>query len=437
MAASTGGQESIKTATPSWLAKEGSLRKKQRLAGRLIGTSNYTAMNITMRIIRSCFLQFYPDAPPNLLLPVVFKTAAFTLLLIASLYIVGASRICTGAWFPVLLLLTMISFRFIGLPYIAPLPSHHYLPFFVCYPRGAGSLIIIAIFLFYAAKRPTFFALSALILGLYHVGLMMTLLPLLATTIIIVELAILLTDKHSHGYKPIIIYPGILLTLFTIGFLIIKSVFADMPQSLTSNAQYQSGNIITGITHWHLPFIACLFCRFLPKQQKTHCNDTNQKPDLYSRLLVTHAVFLFVTWLVCIVCQTEWTLSLLSKLTNSHLIDEIPDRLSTVLYITFLSFLVFLGWGVWEWVKTTSPYRRYAGRYILPFVGAIVLLFFTLPRQKHVYYKVTGNSLYFFNKDYCEEIQSIPLSEDTLPELDTKNEPVFFLSLAEYLYNTK
>jgi len=156
--------------------------------------------------------------------------------------------------------------------------------------------------------------------------------------------------------------------------------------------------------------------------------------DFHLRLLAANVLFLIVTGLISDLTQTAVIRELLEGVMETHLIGEIPRRLSGVRFFLFTMTLLLLLQGAWRIIVARGPGARYR-RCANVFLAAAVL---TL--ALHVFWKgastfqdsLAGQAPFF--KDGCEHRVGAAAARRALSDLNPAAEDDFFYTLGDYLF---
>jgi len=458
-AATSQKRDIVRNALPEWLGKEESLYRKQRVAGRVIGAGNYMALNVTLRVARSLYKAFVPEANPALVLSMTFKLSCLVLLMLVALYASVVSRVCLGSPFPLLLALALISWGTFDVPSIAPAPVHHYHSFVTSSPRGSAALLLLVLMIAYAADRPVIFSVTTILLLLFHAGLAMGVLPVVSMALLLAEWTAFTRKARVQSFLRRAYYPFLPILLSGIALVALRTAFASMP--LESGAPVRSGgnDLLGAVAPWlialFISVVGAIICqRFILPFAAKACGPsvppeegprpassapapgTSREPGarVYVRLLTLHLLFLILLRLFIAVCHADVADSLLVRLTNLHLTGEVAERLTGVKHIVFVSLIVWASWIALAYFRRTRVYRQtFAFRLVRPLAALAFLVVAWNQQQPALTAAVTGQ-LNFFQPD-CVGIAVRDVDAGTLTKLCPKKEPQFFLSLAEYLYD--
>jgi hypothetical protein len=422
---------------PCWVEQESRIQRKCRVAGRLAGAQNYTIMNLIMRMTRRWVCHSHPEAPPWQILAWAFKAATLGSIVLGMVYLLSISAICMRTVWPPLLVLAATALGVSGWDAVAPFPEPCYRPFWICSPRGIASLLLLTLFMTYAMQCVIPFIISALLLLLNHVGLTLAILPLIAVALAFTDGALLLAGYYPRKRRIRFIFPLLLFVLIGLVLAALISTFSVEVPRIPENVWRHGGtDSLPVILAWLVTFTLCMAATIIiGKRIRVRETEEPGSTTMNSlRFLCGHILFLCLAGAWCqalrLGCVRVW----LSRLTGSHLVLEIADRLGAARYVVFVSVCAWGLWWIWSWLRQCpTPYTRRIGR------GIIVLLvcaFLVSGFHKHhdgLYERAMAGELNFFKPD-CMGINVIHVDETTLGTLQTAKEPEFFLSLAEFLF---
>lgn len=427
--ASAESRTAVRAALPAWLTQEESLHRKQRVYGRVVGAHNYTALNGIMRWVRHIAVRSFSDASPDQILSFTYRVSCWLLLFCVLLYSVGVGWRCSGSAFPLLITLTLSAFGFLGVNGLAQEPTHHYHSFVTSSPRGAGAVIILALLFSFVSKRKILFVLSAVILGLCHAGLSMSLFPVLIVVLLLSERSTLFKERSIRNLGSKLFYPLFLVVLLVASSAALRVSLGGMP-FVSEIPVGVPGSSFLSVLPWLSALVAVMCVIGAVERYMTEYSSDTSKSYFFSRVISLHLIFILVAGLWCALCQTWALQTFISHLTNTHLIHELPGRLAGARYLAFVSLCTTGGWALWEWGRgKLLPRERWlvAG---LALTGLVVL---TAHQQYQRYSSIGEDGVRILQRD-CLGVEVKAICTDSLRSLDTHREPEFFLSLAELLY---
>ena len=115
------------------------------------------------------------------------------------------------------------------------------------------------------------------------------------------------------------------------------------------------------------------------------------------------------------------------------MVSEIPNRLTGVRYVAAVALCTTaLGVQVERWIGRRLREGTVWAWRAKSLVYGLALALVLIPTIRRYHDLVVGKG-YFFTADY-RKVKPVSLTPGTLKDLDPCNEPMFFVSLAEYLY---
>jgi hypothetical protein len=397
----------IRDARRAWT--EGISRSKaRRLNGRLKSAHNYLLADVLIGTARACVTPA-TGSSPGLSFAFHVKAAFLTLLLGALLWLSWVTR--ARPLLSVLLLagLSLTATASLDLLLLADRPLYNMRPLHYV-PRASAAIVFMAVLVCGAQRRYRELTVSAVLLALWHFGFsLMVIPPVLVALLLARAFDSRLVETH--------------LPLRTARWLWITA--------LAGGALLALGWLIPSLSNWVrllLPIAVVAFAQSLRSRDET--------AGALRLLVLAAGFYLAVSQLEILIVGNSAIGRWLMAATQNPLIAEIPDRLSATRYwaaILLVAGLVFVGL---ERLRDGLPRLPATAWKTTGTALAVAFAMLALWQAGWLYGWIGSRGVPFFT-DEGRAVELVRVDPDTLTALNPRNEPVFFFSLAEYLFHKR
>ena len=423
LAANDHARQSVIEAMPAWMDRLSTPHDRLRLAGRIAYAKNYVAADTLIRAFRAWMLPGRTPGAESGWYELPVKRALLTMLVAAMIWLMILSlKLPNGPWF-VLIVLCLVASDVIQLKPVVPMPAGGMHPLTSYVPRGSACLMVLAMLLAFATRRPWLVAVSGTLLVLWHAGFGILVLPVLAIVFLIAQAPQPSRTGRMLGYIVALAVPwGISLSLLS-GSSSLLPATKPAPPPFT----YLPDPVVVGLSTAILILLIwlCLRIRFLD----------GFAPG-YRAFFFTGLIFL-ATCQGIVFVQRALATTGTNRSTRIHLIYEIPTRLSGIEYLVGVAVASLAVWYVLQ--VLCGRFELASGSFLRRPVWqfSIVLFFvaaFTFPQMDAYEVVVSGRANFFACDCYYVPLHRVATEE--LKSLDPRLEPEFFYSLAEYLFES-
>jgi len=420
-----------------WSRAEEEAWRRQRFVTRMTGATNYMAADVFIKAIRMWQLRGGrgPEEAPYYSWAV--RIAFFCMLILAfGNLLVAGWRSPPGIWF-VLVAANLVAFTVIRVPVLVSGPRDTMHSFISYVPRGSATLFVPAMFLLYAAGRRVHFAFSGCMLYLWHGGMSILMFAVMLPLLLIVDR---LSARFARdgaegpgiGLVERFIYPVVILLLCSCAVLVARASAFPLPESVVSGATREELPAA-----WSCAVYVAFYLGLAYACLKSGIVDVRDR--FGSRFVLVSAGFVALCGVCGMLVASEAARAAMERVSGSQLVYEIPKRLSGARYLVQSTLIAFV---------VLSVARRCArvrislagGRRKALAVGAVMAVMLAAGITLRAV--VNSNPRYdllgkgktsFFRDDECEHVKAVPVTAETLADLDPLQEPEFFYSLGEWL----
>lgn len=353
----------------------------ERTAFRLRSVNTYPLANVAISLFHHRDKHYTEGVKWGLL--------AVTLISVLAVVLIGSTT-PFGFWQTVLVL-NLIAFHLIpaDLP-IGPVPNLMH-PFISYVPRGAAAAMVIAAVLAFAAKRPSLFIISLLLVFLWHAGL----------ALVNAGLALTAAALFWVVTRYQLLHTPFLYLLFGLGLL---------------------GGLGTLLRTGIIGCLLYLYSRHIK----------GIEVDFHHRAFLFGLLFLFMAIIGSAIAAIPQVGQLLQSATGLAVARELPQRLIGSTYSLLVLSTVVGGRLLYSYATSSFPQLRSQPKRAQLGVAVIVILLIIGLTHRAVNAKVWQRKLGFFQAT-CQEARILALPEN-LSHLSLDDEPTLFLSLGHYLF---